>query len=128
MGKREGRRAPKSAGSAKKAGEKYAADQIGSAYFHNWVHDQLVEASRMDPSKVLPLETRADALKIARNMLQQLEWDTKHDLTRQGIHYPDSWFRGFHISADAARDGLADEILVQWNQIRGTNRRRVMQR
>ena len=47
--------------------------------------EQMVEAERMraaDPSSVLPLETPADARKVARNMLQQLGWDTKRELNR----------------------------------------------
>ncbi len=59
------------------AGAKYAQDQITGDYFMDWVREQLAEASRMNPEDVLPLETKADAMVIAKNMLQQLKWDTR---------------------------------------------------
>jgi len=64
---------------AQAAGEKYAVVQIQTEHFDNWVRDQLIEASKMPEDQVLPLETPDDARKIARNMLQQLEWDIKRD-------------------------------------------------
>jgi hypothetical protein len=96
---------------AESAGFDYAMNQIQSDYFHDWVTDQLIEASKMDPEDVIPLETKADAQRIARNMLQQLEWDTKRDLGRQSIDYPEAWFRGFHRATEKSRDWLADELL-----------------
>jgi hypothetical protein len=78
---------------AEAAGAEYAAEQLGApeghgqggTFFMDWVREQLIEASRMDPSTVLPLETEADARVIARNMLKQLEWDTKRDLEPRDI-------------------------------------------
>jgi hypothetical protein len=78
---------------AEAAGAEYAAEQLGApeghgqggTFFMDWVRSQLIEASRMDPSTVLPLETEADARVIARNMLKQLEWDTKRDLEPREI-------------------------------------------
>lgn len=64
---------------AKHAGEEYAQEQIGSDHFHDWIREQMHEAEQMrrrDPSSVIPF----DAHKIARNMLQQLKWDTHRDL------------------------------------------------
>jgi hypothetical protein len=73
---------------AAQAGEKYAREQLDGEYFCDWVWEQLVEADRMrrsDPSSVVPLETPADARRLARSMLQQLGWDTKRDLDRRAI-------------------------------------------
>jgi len=70
------------------AGTQYAQDQVGGTYFQDWVWEQMVEAERMrqhDPNSVIPLETPSDAKKLARNMLQQLEWDTKRDMQQQTI-------------------------------------------
>src|SRR5271155_493718 len=68
---------------AEQAGIRYAGEQTGSDHFMNWVGDQMTEAKEMqrrDPSSVFPIETKADRKKLARNMLQQLEWDTKRQL------------------------------------------------
>lgn len=91
-----------------RAGVTYAADQIEGDHFMSWVRDQMYEASQMDPSQVLPLETKADAKVIARNMLQQLEWDVKRDLNES----PD-FFKGFseYLDRTDVIDWLADEVL-----------------
>ena len=68
---------------ATKAGTDYAQDQIGGDYFQDWVREQMAEGEAMrqaDPSSVIPLESPSDAKKLARNMLKQLEWDTKRDM------------------------------------------------
>jgi hypothetical protein len=68
---------------AAKAGADYAMEQVGGDHFHDWVWEQLVEAERMratDPSSVFPNDTPAGAKRAARNMLQQLEWDTKRQM------------------------------------------------
>src|SRR5271166_5386614 len=73
---------------AEKAGADYAQEQVGSPHFRDWVSDQIAEGERMrkeDPSSVIPLETPADAKKIAKNMLQQLEWDTKRQMEQRDI-------------------------------------------
>jgi hypothetical protein len=73
---------------ATKAGTDYAYEQVGGDHFRDWVYDQMLEAEAMrkrDPSSVIPLETPADAKKVARNMLQQLEWDTKRQLDQREI-------------------------------------------
>jgi hypothetical protein len=65
------------------AGTQYAQDQVGGTYFQDWVWEQMVEGEEMrksNPDSVIPLETPSDAKKLARNMLQQLEWDTKRDM------------------------------------------------
>jgi hypothetical protein len=73
---------------AEAAGAQYADEQVQSDHFRDWVGDQLVEAKEMqrrDPSSVFPIETAADRKKLARNMLQQLEWDTKRQLDTREI-------------------------------------------
>lgn len=73
---------------ASKAGKHYALDQVESDHFRDWVYDQMLEAEQMrrrDPSSVVPLESPADARKVARNMLQQLEWDTKRQMDQREI-------------------------------------------
>jgi DNA-binding MarR family transcriptional regulator len=106
---------------AEAAGEEYAYDQINGEYFMDWVRDQLIEARHMPQDKVLPLETKQDALVIARNMLQQLKWDTR-DLRAREIErllvvdrvtpdIIDAFFEGFRRTLDASRDWLADELL-----------------
>jgi hypothetical protein len=93
----------------RKRGSDYAAEQIASSYFQDWVWEQMVEAERMrqsDPSSVLPIETKAHALKIARNMFQQLTWDTKREL-------PESkeFFEGFEEMLDSQEEWLAEMVL-----------------
>jgi hypothetical protein len=123
---------------AEAAGEEYAMEQLGApeghglggTFFMDWVHEQIIEASRMDPSTVLPLETKADAKVIARNMLQQLVWDVKrdldgHDIARLiGIDIAEredisAFFEGFEKVTDASRDWLADELLEINREMRG---------
>jgi hypothetical protein len=101
---------------SRKEGIGYADEQIESGYFMDWVRDQLLEASRMDPNDVLPLETKADARVIARNMLKQLEWDTKRDLSQSR-----DFFKGFseRLRDSTVRDWLADEILEINRGMRG---------
>lgn len=122
---------------SKKAGEQYASDQVNGAYFMDWVHDQLYEASRMDPEDVLPLETKADARRAARNMLQQLEWDAKRDLSSREIYeltgarvepvrnVEAAFFEGFQrvTRADSTIDWLADEILEINRGLRAPSRK-----
>ena len=116
---------------AKSAGEQYARDQIESDHFQDWVRDQIYEASRMDPSQVLPLETKDDAKVIAENMLQQLGWDTKRELATFEIlkmigESGDTYIIGaFYEGFDEALhdpnvvDWLADEILFMHAQTTG---------
>ena len=92
-----------------KRGSDYAAEQISSAYFQDWVWDQMVEAERMrqsDPSSVLPIETKAHALKIARNMFQQLTWDTKREVSESK-----EFFEGFEEMLDSQKEWLAEMVL-----------------
>ena len=73
---------------AEKAGANYAQDQVDGSYFRDWVMDQMVEGEEMrkrDPNSVIPLETPSDAKKLARNMLQQLEWDTNRDMEQSTV-------------------------------------------
>lgn len=99
-----------------KAGAEYAAEQIKSVHFAHWIREQMYEASRMDPSQVLPLETKDDARVIARNMLQDLEWDTKRQLDESR-----DFFKGFsaYLKRPTVVDWLADEILEINRELHG---------
>lgn len=73
---------------AETAGAQYAIDQTEGDHFRNWVYEQMVEAKeieRREPGSTFPLKTKADYKKLARNMLQQLEWDTKRGLDTREI-------------------------------------------
>jgi hypothetical protein len=87
-------------------GEQYAQDQLQGEYFQDWIRDQLLEASRMPPEDVLPLETKRDAMVIARNMLQDLEQDAKRNLDEDA-----AFWKGFRSALDDSREWLADELL-----------------
>jgi len=137
---------------ASKAGTDYAQEQLNGDYFRDWVWEQMVEAERMrqrDPNSVIPLESPADARKVARNMLQQLEWDTKRDMDASTVlelsgakgvfgsgsadwvrdHYgityeevSDAFFGAFdeELKSPNVRQGLADLILENLDEVRGT--------
>lgn len=92
---------------AESAGAQYATDQLQSDYFMDWVRDQMLEASKADPSEMLPLETKADAMVIAKNMLKQLAWDTQRE-----HHESKEFYEGFRKTLDASREWLADELLT----------------
>lgn len=91
---------------AESRGEQYAIDQLQSDHFNDWIRDQLLEASRVPPEDTIPLETKADAQKIARRMLQQLGWDARRDLSED-----DAFWAGFDRALSKSRDWLADELL-----------------
>ena len=118
---------------ANAAGVQYAEDQLQGDYFMDWVREQMFEASRMPEDKVLPLETKSDAKVIAKNMLQQLEWDAKRDLRANDIEsligvsrttpdVIDAFFDGFGASLELARDWLADELLEINQGLKGGGR------
>jgi hypothetical protein len=106
-------RAPRARG-AEAAGAAYAQEQLESDYFKQWAYEQLVEASKLPPSDVLPLEDKHDAMKIARNMLQQLEWDTRRE-----THESAEFWEGFRSTLDTSRNWLADELLTWEREING---------
>ncbi len=99
-------------GDAHQAGADYAQEQVTSDHFHQWVWEQLSQAAKMDPDKVLPLETKADARTIARNMLQDLEWDTVQQYNPE-VEDPKAFWAGFRetLRSSETRDWLADELL-----------------
>ena len=73
---------------ADKAGADYANEQVGGDHFRDWVYDQVAEAERMrasNPDSVFPSDTPDGAKRAARNMLQQLEWDTKRQMDQREI-------------------------------------------
>jgi hypothetical protein len=136
---------------ASKAGADYAHEQVGSPHFADWVYDQLLEAEEMskrDPSSVFPVDTPAGARKAARNMLQQLEWDTKRQMDQREILKmagadgvfgagSEDWVRDTYgitaqdvtgaffdafdeqLSSPSTRQWLTDEILTRGEEIRG---------
>jgi hypothetical protein len=155
---------PKEAGqeileAASKAGADYASDQINGSYFRDWVWEQMVEAEEMrkcDPSSVLPLETPSDAKKLARNMLQQLEWDTKRDMEQPTVlelsgakgvfnigsadwvrdHYgityeevSDAFFSAFdeELKSPSIRQWLSDMILEMDEEVRGVRKSKLVE-
>jgi hypothetical protein len=91
-----------------KAGAAYAKEQFESDYFMEWYRDQIHEAFFMDPSKVLPLETKADAEVIARNMLQDLEWGIKGEVSKSR-----AFLKGVsdYLNRPEVIDELAAEVL-----------------
>ena len=129
---------------AEKAGANYAQDQIGGSYFLDWVMDQMVEGEEMrkrDPGSVIPLDSPSDAKKLARNMLQQLEWDTKRDLEQSTVlevsgtddgdldrcgvsakEVNDAFFSAFTESLKSPNTvhWLTDLILENLDEVRGT--------
>lgn len=77
---------------AKNAGAQYAEEQIQSSFFHDWVWQELVNGSKLPADQIAPgLETSnlakggAPALRLAKNVLQQVRWDTERDLDRSTI-------------------------------------------
>lgn len=120
--------------SAEQAGERYARDQIKSPEFKQWVRAQVYEASKMDPSQVLPLNTKEDARVVAEHTLQQFAWDTQRELgsfdilnmsgatQHNGYDVNDvlrSFYNGFDkgIGDPTIINSLADEILRMHQQI-----------
>ena len=96
---------------AHKAGADYAHEQLAGSYFQDWVWEQMVEAERMrqaDPNSVIDASTPAGARKVAKNMLQQLKWDTKRALKESK-----EFFEGFDevLQSQSSIDWLADMIL-----------------
>lgn len=99
---------------AEAAGAAYAQEQLESDHFMDWVREQLVEASKMPASDVLPLEDKHDAKIISRNMLQQLEWDTRREHDGNAEFY-----KGFRETLDMNREWLAEELLTMNQEIHG---------
>ncbi len=105
--------------SAHKAGADYAHEQLAGSYFQDWVWEQMVEAERMrqaDPNSVIDASTPAGARKVAKNMLQQLKWDTKRALKESK-----EFFEGFDevLQSQSSIDWLADMILDFDKEARG---------
>lgn len=108
---------------ARAAGIQLAQDQLNSDYFCDWVHDEMLRASRMDPSEVIPLNNKNDARRLAKRMLQQLKWDASRDADPALIPGGDSkaFFEGFRteLEKESTVDCLADEIISIDASIRG---------
>jgi hypothetical protein len=142
---------------AAKAGADYAMEQVDGEHFRDWVDDQMLEAERMrkaDPDSVFPADTPAGAKRAARNMLQQLEWDTKRQMDQRevldlsgakgvfesgsaswvkdtyGITVHDvtsAFFDSFveTLNSLSTREWLTDEILVKGEEIRSVPKSRL---
>lgn len=114
-------------------GAQYAENQLNSDHFRDWMWDQMVEAEeirRRDPSSVMSLESKADYAKLARNMLQQLEFDIQHDIdprelenltgsSRPGSAEVRQFFDDLHenLRGRPAIDWVADEAMSIRRQI-----------
>jgi|SRR5580692_64874 hypothetical protein len=106
----------------RRIGAAYAQEQLNSDYFRNWVYEQIVDAEQMrqaDPDSVLPLETHADARKVAKNMLQQLGWDTKRELNESK-----EFFEGFdeELKRTGTVEWLAKMLLETSKDVRRVDR------
>lgn len=117
--------------SAHKAGADYAHEQLAGSYFQDWVWEQTAEAERMrqaDPNSVIDASTPAGARKVANNMLQQLEWDTKRelDMTTVGLEHGDAkaFYEGFteQLRQTSTVEWLTDIILRTEEDMRGGRR------
>src|SRR5271166_7198960 len=100
--------------SARAAGADYAKEQIGSPYFYDWIHEQMAEAEQMrraDPDSVIPSDTPAGARKVAKNMLQQLEWDTKRELNITAVGFEAGDAKEFFAGFD---EELHKPVTVEW--------------
>ena len=117
---------------AESAGAQYAQAQLEGDYFMDWVREQLAEAADMQDrgEEMLPLENKQDALVVAKNMLQQLEWDTKKGLDERELgrlagvesvsrETHNEFYKGFREALDSSRDWLADELLRLKGEMRG---------
>jgi len=100
--------------SPRTAGADYAHEQLAGSYFQDWIHEQIAEAEEMrraDPSSVVPTDTPAGARKVARNMLQQLEWDTKRELNITAVGFEAGDAKEFYEGFD---EELHKPVTVEW--------------
>ncbi len=108
---------------AREAGAHYAQDQLSGDFFRDWVWDQLFEAEEMrqrDPNSVIPLESKADYDRLARNMLQQLGWDIDRDLNPREVigdasrEEQQAFWDGLHdeLKKKETRDWLVEELII----------------
>jgi hypothetical protein len=105
-------------------GRAYAREQLEGQYFDDWVYDQMVEAEQMrkrDPESVIPLETKSDYRRVARNMLQQLSFDTKRDLF---FNESKEFFDGFEAELQSPKviEWLTDRVTEIDSELRGSVR------
>lgn len=96
-------------------GEQYAQDQLESDYFQNWIWEQMADGAKLAPEARIPLETPADLKRLARRMLQDLEFDT-----RSQQDYSAEFFKGMRqrLNDQSTIDWLAEELQHIDEQIR----------
>lgn len=94
-------------------GEAYADEQLASPYFMDWSWGQMVEGAKLPPDQRL-----TDMRQIAKNMLQDVEYDTRRDLSETR-----EFFEGFRrrLKAKETIDWLAEELGEMQAQIGGTS-------
>lgn len=144
---------------AAKAGADYAHEQVNGDHFRDWVAEQVAEAERMrrqDPGSVFPSDTPDGAKRAAKNMLQQLEWDTERQMDAREIlelsgasgvfgagsadwvrdtygitqgEVTGAFFSAFReaLRAPAVRQWLADMVLETNEQVRGVPKGKLAQ-
>jgi hypothetical protein len=121
---------------AERAGAEYAQEQISGDYFQDWVREQLAEGEQLrreDPDKFIAIDSPRGAREVAKNLLQQLAWDTKRELDpsiilelsgAEGLTQSEI-VRAFYVGFDGVmrstetRRWLADIVLDVGREIEG---------
>lgn len=118
---------------AERAGEQYAQEQVAGDYFQDWVREQLAEGEQLrreEPDKFIAINSPRGASDVAKNLLQQLDWDTRRDMDAsviaelvgaEGPEVTRAFFRGFSaaLREPATRQWLADIVLDVGKEIAG---------
>lgn len=103
-------------------GADFASAQIDSDHFREWVREQMIEADELErrsPGSTFSSSTQEGAERVAKNMLQQLSWDTKREFDPREVLGEASqadvkeFFRGFDekLRSPDIRAWLADYVL-----------------
>jgi hypothetical protein len=104
-------------------GKAYARESLASDHFDYWVSEQLAEALR-DPQSHWQIENKADALRAAGNMLQQLGWDMDRGFSNEVASLSSEdrrrWREGRDavLKSQATRNRLAGRILREDKELR----------
>lgn len=65
---------------AKRAGHSYAIETLQSGEFQRWLHDSLVEASRLPPDRVISIDSIADAREVTERTIDDFRKETKRTM------------------------------------------------